>query len=477
MSDYVLVGGRLIDGTGSAPRTASVHLSGDRIVAVGDDADVALASDASIERIDVTGLTVMPGLIDAHVHITLGEPSSNDELFYRREPATSALLAAYNARKVLQAGVTSFLDVDGLFNIGPALRDSIDAGIVEGPTMKSGTYALMTAVGGTAGRFIPDQGTAAYAEVVRDRDEMIRVVRRQVKDGSDVIKIHVTGSIPARSGEIQVWTREELKVVCDTAHDLGVRVGAHCRGDDATLDSIKAGCDIIWHASHMGEASLEAMIEHDVLVAPVFTFLANLADHGARVGASPTALNMFRSEMEQTGSMLRRAYDAGVPLMCGSESGFSITPYGDWHAREMEVFVEHMGLTPLEAITCGTATSARALGQHGEVGTVEPGRRADILVLEGDPSVDISVLGDKSNFRRLFCRGQEVELAPVPPRAPLRGETTMQWSTETLTWDLVHRRPSNLQPPEKGSERTRQVGGAEVPKVETEDVEKSVLNL
>ena len=439
MSEYVLVGGTVIDGTGAAPRAASVQLSGERIVAVGDAADAALASGEPIEQIDVAGLTVMPGLIDAHVHITLGEPSSNDELFYRREPATSALLAAYNARKVLQAGVTSFLDVDGLFDIGPALRDSIDAGIVEGPTMKAGTYALMTAVGGTAGRFIPNHGTAAYTEVVRDRDEMVRVVRRQVKDGSDVIKIHVTGSIPTRSGEIQVWTREELKVVCDTAHDLGVRVGAHCRGDDATLDSILAGCDLIWHASNMGEASLEAMIEHGVAVAPVFTFLANLADHGAKVGASPTALGMFRDEMEQAGSMLRRAYDAGVPLMCGSESGFSITPYGDWHAREMEVFVEHMGLTSLEAITCGTSTSAIALGQHGEVGTIEPGRRADVLVLEGDPSVDISILGDKSRFRRLFCRGRQVELTPVPQRALLHGETTMQWSTELLTWDLIHR--------------------------------------
>lgn len=439
MAGCVLVGGTLIDGTGAPPRVASVHLSGDRILAVGDDADAVLLSGDQVEQIDVSGFTVMPGLIDAHVHITLGEPSSNDELFYRRQPATAALLASYNARKVLRAGVTSFLDVDGLFDIGPALRDAIHAGIVEGPTMKAGTYALMTAVGGTAGRFIPDQGTAAYAEVVRDRDEMVRVVRRQVKDGSDVIKIHVTGSIPTKPGEIQVWTREELKVVCDTAHDLGVRVGAHCRGDGATLDSILAGCDIIWHASHMGEASLEAMIEHGVAVAPVFTFLANLADHGKKVGASSTALGMFRSEMEQTGSMLRRAYDAGVPLMCGSESGFSITPYGNWHAREMEVFVEHMGLTPLEAITCGTSTSAIALGQQGEVGTIEPGRRADVLVLEGDPSADISILGDTSRFRRLFCRGQEVDLSPVPPREPLRGESTMQWSTAPLTWDLVHR--------------------------------------
>lgn len=438
MADLLLSGGTLIDGTGAGPRANSaVLVSGDRIVAVGAEAEAAGASSHAI-AIDVSGLTVMPGLIDAHVHVTLGEPSGNDELFHRREPAAAAFVAAHSARRVLQAGVTSFLDVDGLYDIGPALRDAIACGAVEGPTMKAGTYALMTAVGGTAGRFIPDHGTAGYAEVVRDKDEMIRVVRRQVKDGSDVIKVHVTGSIPNRPGEIQVWTREEMKVVCDTAHDLGVTVGAHCRGDAATLDAILAGADIIWHASYMGEAALEAMVDRKVAVGPVFTFLANLDEYGAKAGATSSVREVFRNEMEQTGMMLRRAYDAGVPLLCGSESGFSITPYGHWHAREMEVFVEHLGLTPLEAITCCTSTNAIALGEQGEVGTIEAGRRADILVLEGDPSRDVSILGDKSRFRHLLCRGRQVDLTPVPERTPLASEKASTWSAVSLTWELAH---------------------------------------
>lgn len=441
MNDLLLVGGTVIDGTGAGPRRADVRLSGDRITAVasdlGEPGDGGTNGDA-VTVVDVTGLTVMPGLIDAHVHISLGEPSSNDELFYRREPASAAIVAAYNVRKLLRAGVTSFLDVDGLFNIGPALRDAINAGLVEGPTMKSGTYALMTAVGGTAGRFIPDHGTAGYAEVVRDRDEMVRVVRRQVKDGADVIKIHVTGSVPTRSGELQVWTRDELKTVCDTAHELGVRVSAHCRGDDATRDAVLAGCDIIWHASNMGEESLEALVEHKPALAPVLTFLANLADYGVKAGAGPEALAMFQNEIERTGPMLRRAYDEGVPLMCGSESGFSITPYGHWHAREMEVFVEHLGLSPLEAITCGTAVSAIALEQQGEVGTLEPGRRADVLIVDGDPSTDVSILGDRSRLRAVYCRGKSVELGKLPERKPLKGERTMHWSAVPLTWDLAH---------------------------------------
>ena len=438
MKTVLIAGGNVIDGTGSAPQAKTdVLLKGDRIVAVGKNLVIDAADRANAETIDASGLTVMPGLIDAHVHVTLGEPRTNDELFMHRDAATSAMLAAFNVRKVLKAGVTSMLDVDGIFNIGPALRDSINAGIVEGPTMRSGSYALMTAVGGTAGKLIPDSGTAGYAEVVRDKEEMVRVVRRQVKEGADIIKIHVTGSIPTRSGEIQVWTREELKVVCDTAHDLGVRVTAHCRGDKATLDAVMAGVDIIWHASFLGDAALEAIIDKKVPVGPVFTFLANLSEYGHKAGATSTAKSVFAGELEHTGSKLREAYDAGVKLLCGSESGFSMTPYGHWHAREMEVFVQHLGLTPLQAITCATKDNAVALDEDGETGCLASGYRADVLILDGDPSKNVSLLSDKSTFRHLFCRGKKVDLSPMPARSLFRGEQTSSWSEIALTREVA----------------------------------------
>ena len=438
MKTVLIAGGNVIDGTGSAPQAKTdVLLKGDRIVAVGKNLAIDAADRANAETIDASGLTVMPGLIDAHVHVTLGEPRTNDELFMHRDAATSAMLAAFNVRKVLKAGVTSMLDVDGIFNIGPALRDSINAGIVEGPTMRSGSYALMTAVGGTAGKLIPDSGTAGYAEVVRDKEEMVRVVRRQVKEGADIIKIHVTGSIPTRSGEIQVWTREELKVVCDTAHDLGVRVTAHCRGDKATLDAVMAGVDIIWHASFLGDAALEAIIDKKVPVGPVFTFLANLSEYGHKAGATSTAKSVFAGELEHTGSKLREAYDAGVKLLCGSESGFSMTPYGHWHAREMEVFVQHLGLTPLQAITCATKDNAVALDEDGETGCLASGYRADVLILDGDPSKNVSLLSDKSTFRHLFCRGKQVDLSPMPARSMFRGEQTSSWSEIVLTREVA----------------------------------------
>ncbi len=439
----LISGGAVIAGDGTARRgPTDVYLEGDLIVAVGDDArSLADAAGPTVDHLDATGCTVMPGLIDAHCHITFGEPASNDELFFHRDRSTAALVAAFDVQKLLLAGVTGFLDADCLWNLGPALRDAIEAGIVDGPRMTAGMNALLTAAGGTAGRLIPDSGTAAYAHVVGDRDEMVRTTRQQIKHGADWVKIHVTGSLPNRGGELTMWTLDELRAVVDTAHDLGTPCIAHCRNATSTRLAAEAGVDLILHASFLDEAALAAVVESGCAVAPTFTFLANLADHGDKVGAATTQVDLFRGEIEATATMLRAAHDAGVRILCGSESGFALTPYGHWHAREMEVLVQAMGLTPLEAIRCATHNGATALRMpEGSIGVVAPGAAADVLVVDGDPSQDVTVLGDRTNLRHVISRGVPVDLGrPWPERRALPGEKVGQWAAEPLTWERAHR--------------------------------------
>jgi imidazolonepropionase-like amidohydrolase len=431
-SQLLISGGTVIDGTGAAPRSADVAVDAGRIVAVGPDA--ATAVDQGATRIDATGRTVMPGLIDSHLHCTFDDVQSNDELFFHREPTMAALVAAQNLQKMLLAGVTSFVDPDTAHGIGPSLRDAIEAGVVEGPRMKTGVQALLTAVGGTAGRLIPDQGTVGYAQIVNSVDEVIVWTRRHVKYGADWIKIHATGSVPGRPGELLVWRREELRAACDAAHELGVPVMAHCRGADSVLAAAECGVDLILHASFMDEAGLEAVIESGATLCPTFTFLANLADHGAKVGASPGMEDIFRDEIAATAKMMRRAYDAGVRLVSGSESGFALTPYGHWHARELEVFVDQLGMTPLEAITCATRNGAWTMRMEGELGTVETGRLADLLVVDGDPSSDITVLGDRANLKAVISRGRPVDLdRPWPSHGHIPGWKVGNWAAEILT--------------------------------------------
>jgi imidazolonepropionase-like amidohydrolase len=432
-NEVLITGGDLIDGTGAAPRPATDVLTrADEIVAVGPEAVNAAAATA--ERIDAAGSTVMPGLVDAHVHCTFDDVMSNDELFFHRDPATAALVTGFNLPKLLRAGVTSMLDPDTLFEMGPAIRNAVDAGVIEGPRLSVGVQALLTSVGGTAGALIPDEGMVGYARVVNTPDEMVAWTRRHIKAGADWIKIHATGRIPNKAGELPVWTEEELRVVCDTAHDLDTPVSAHCRDAASTERAARAGVDLILHASFMDEAGLEAVVEAGAALCPTFTFLANLADHGAAVGAGEGMRDIFRGEIEATGKMMRRAFDAGVPLLCGSESGFVLTPYGHWHAREMEVFVDVLGLTPLEAITCATANGGLAMRRPGELGVVAEGYVADLLVVDGDPSRDVTVLADRDNLRAVISRGRPVDLdRPWPERGPLPDERVAAWAQDVLT--------------------------------------------
>lgn len=442
----LIAGGTVLDGTGAPPLPATdVLVVGDRIEAVGagagERAGALTAEGTAVERIDATGQTVMPGLIDAHCHITFGEPASNDELFFHREQSTAAMLAAFNVQKLLLAGVTGFLDADCLWNLGPALRDAIEAGIVEGPRMTAGMNALLTAAGGTAGRLIPDEGAIGYAQVVRDRDEMVRTTRQQIKHGADWIKIHVTGSVPTHRGELTVWTLDELRAVVETAADLETPTVAHCRNARSTRLAAEAGVDLILHASFLDDEALEAVVAAGSAIAPTFTFLANLADHGHKVGAGGGQVDLFRGEIEATAAMIRRAHDAGVPILSGSESGFALTPYGHWHARELEVLVESVGLTPLEAIRCATANGARALRRaQGTIGVVAEGAAADLLVVDGDPSTDVTVLADRTSLRAVISRGRPVDLdRPWPERRPLPGEKVGMWSAELLTQEAAQR--------------------------------------
>ena len=418
------VNGTIIDGTGAAARKGDVLVEDDRIAALGEEATrSASRNPGSVTRIDVTGMTVMPGLIDTHCHLSFDDAQSNAEIFFHRRNALSALVAAYNAQKLLRAGVTSILDPDSVFECTIDVRDAIEAGVVQGPRIACGAYALMTSVGGTAGRLIPDHGEIGWGKVLKDKDEIVAEVRRQIKIGADWIKVHVTGLIPRQKhkGELSVWTPDELRLLCDVAHDLGTPVVGHCRGARSVRDAAKAGIDLIYHATGMDDEALAAVIEKRVPIAPTLTFQANMADFGEAVGADQGLREHFRSEITDSVASLRRAYDAGVPLLCGSESGFSMVPYGHWHYREMEVFTKYLGLTTLQAIQCGTQAGAIGLRMEGKLGVIAPGYLADVICVDGDPSSDLTVLGDPDRIKHVMIGGRMMDLAPPSPRKPIAG--------------------------------------------------------
>ena len=405
----------IIDGTGSAAYPGHIQIKDDKILSVSKQ-DITAEND-STESIDLGGKFIMPGLIDAHCHISFDEPKSNDELFFHRREGLAAIIAGTNALKVLQSGVTSFFDADSLYSVGVDLRDAIESGIVRGPKMAVGGNALITSAGGTAGRLIPDEGKRGYGAVVTSKDEIILEIRRQIKMGVDWIKIHVSGMVPRQTseGELQAWSLDELKLACDTAHELGIPVVGHCRGAGSVRDSLLAGMDMILHGTYMDEEGLELMIEKNIPLVPTFTFQANLIDYADKMDASKDYKDIFEKEIQDNVPMFRKAFEAGVPFLCGSETGFSVTPYGDWHYKELEVFVDQLGLTPLEAITCGTKNASQAM-RRDDLGVIAEGNIADLIVMSEDPSKDVSRLGNKDLIEKVFLNGKEVDLTPAPKR-------------------------------------------------------------
>lgn len=440
MNDLLIEHGRIVDGTGQPAYEGSVLVEGGKIKSVGADADIQAQASPGLRRIDATGQTVMPGLIDTHCHLSFDDAGSNAEIFHQRRNGLSALVASYNARKLLRAGVTGVLDPDSTFENMIDLRDAIDANIVEGPRMSCGAYALITGVGGTAGRLVADEGVTGYYMPVNNKDEIVQEVRRQIKYGADWIKVHVTGIIPrqAHRGELCVWTDDELKLICDTAHDLHTPVMGHCRGADATRKAAEAGFDLLFHATGMDEAALQAVIDRKIPIAPALTFQYNMVQFGKKIGTSDSLMAIFEREITDSIETMTIAHKEGVPLLTGSEAGFSLVPYGDWHYREMEVFVKYFGMSPLEAIQCATQKSAFGIKMMGEVGVIAPGYRADIICVTGRVEDDLSLLGNPDNITTVMIDGVEKDLSPPPKRNPISGWRLASIGSTKLTREVAY---------------------------------------
>ena len=345
-------GGTLIDGNGGPPvKDGAVLIEGDRIRAVGARREIEKGlelRDPALQIIEADGKTIMPGLIDSHCHINYGEPETEEELDLYTPMEYRALRAVWNAQKVLRAGVTSICDPGSTGLVSVAARDAIEAGMFEGPRVTAGGRYLSTHQSITdyypTWIGVPETSSGV---LTMTKDEMVREIRRQTKQGVDVIKIAGSGqslfNVSAAS-DIEAFTLDELRVIVDEAHRLGRKVTTHARSGRATSDAAKVGVDWIQHASFMSNDDLEAVVKAGTPICPTWTLLANAVDWGDRFRVPRPLIDEFKREMEVGVKVLRRAHEAGVKLMMGSEAGFAITPYGHWHARELELFVRYLGM-------------------------------------------------------------------------------------------------------------------------------------
>ena len=407
----IIRNGTLIDGTGQpATLNDAVVIQGNRILSVGAvPPEINVEDRERIETIDATDKWIMPGLIDGHCHLSFGQPAMPGLSIARgaTSPEFSTIRAARNAQAVLRSGVTSLSIPGGTWFIDVALREAINAGLIEGPRIYCAGRFIVT-YGSISDNEPSWMGTPEHSNGVlaNSVSEMITEVRRQCKHGVNFIKM-----ADSTWGDSQTISREELEAVVGEAHRRNARIAIHSRGSDSTRAAAEAGVDWIMHADLATEADLEVVAEKGVRIMPTITFLKHAVDVGRDFGRSDREVDQIKHNLEGGYSMLQYARAMGVKVLCGTDSGNSpVMPYGELHANEMEILVKYGGYTPMEAIVANTRDNAFAVGMEGELGTIEAGKLADILILDKDPLADISVLQKGRHLAAVIKDGKKVNL-------------------------------------------------------------------
>ena len=377
--------GKLIDGRGAIIPDAVVIVEGDRVRSRGPASRTPIPAGAAV--IDLSGFTGIPGLIDVHTHLTYywdGTPGTNPwaQLGARRTSET-VYLAQENARRTLEAGVTTVRDLGSWDYMDIAMRDLIARGAMVGPRMfvcGNGLHPTYQAF--KPGYAEPDGGLADGPEAV------MRVVRQNIAAGADVIKLYgSTGSADDVTGD-QTYTFEEMKAAVDAARARGKRVAIHSYGPDGARDAVRAGATSVEHATDMDDATIREMARRGVYYVPTVDHNRYYAEHAAEFGYDSAAVARLDAYRVRNLETLRRAIRAGVKVAMGSDALFTMC--GE-NARELEWFVK-AGMTPAQAIATATTHGAALLGMEKDLGAVAPGCYADIVAVKGDPLSDIGAV-------------------------------------------------------------------------------------
>ncbi len=320
-----------------------------------------------------------------HTHLAYGNAKSEEDIDLYSPLEFRALRGLFFAQKVAAAGFTAICSPGDAGQISLSIRNAIRAGLFDGPRVMAAGRYLTTHQGLTD--WYPSWIGApetSIGKLVATSAEAVEEIRRQVKDGVDCIKIALDGIQRRENGElVAAFNQEETEVMVREIHRLGKKAVAHARGREATLYAARSGVDLIFHANHLDGECIAAMLETGSAIGPTMTHPRNTIDftqphEPAYQKGRP---GHAQREYEIGCANWKKARDAGVPLMTGTDTGFAITPYGEWNARELELFVEDLGFSPAAALRAATEVNARFMTGGHRIGTLEPGRAADFVAL------------------------------------------------------------------------------------------------
>ena len=342
--------GALFTGSEESARRNQVLVADGGSITYSGPADSAPKPAKGDTVLDYSDLFVMPGLHDVHTHLAYGNAKTEEDIDLYQPMEFRSIRGLFFAQKCVAAGYTSICSPGDAGQISLSVRNSINFGLFEGPRVTAAGRYLTTRQGLTdwypTWIGVPD---TSIGRLVTSRDESIEEIRVQAKNGVDCIKVALDGVQRRPDGEfIAAFTQQEISDIVTESHRQGKKVVVHARGREATLYAARAGVDLIFHAFYLDQECIDAILESGSAIGPTLTFPRNIVDftRPTEPASLKGRIGDVQREYETACANLRKAREAGIPMMTGSDSGFAVTPYGEWHAREIEIFVNDLGFTP-----------------------------------------------------------------------------------------------------------------------------------
>lgn len=399
---------RILDGSGAAPFPGCVLIEGNRIVSVTRAATEPSVADAQV--IDGAGATLMPGLIESHAHLSFTDIVAGPDLGLI-PPEEHTLRTARYARILLEHGFTSCLSAASAKpRLDIAVRNAINAGDIPGPRLLAASPEL-TVTSGLGDARLSHLYRESFATVCDGADAFRRVAREMCREGVDTLKINPSGDtfLPHSRSQQTVMTEDEIAAVCDVARAHELRVAAHARSAEAIKVCLRHGVRIIYHANFADTQALD-MLEaqrDSVFVAPTLGASIATLERGPQFGRArdPQVRAVIEEELQGGIGTMRELKRRGVRVLPGGDYGFAFNPNGE-NARDLAHFVKLLGFSPLEAIAAATRHGGELMGRGHELGQIRAGFLADLLLVDGDPAQDVTILQDAKRLRVIMKDGE-----------------------------------------------------------------------